>query len=54
MMTVQAKYDEALPLYEHALAICEKSDAAGPEHPDTAVVLSNLGDLYMQQVLDST
>ena len=37
-------YDQALPLYQRALKICEK--ALGPEHPDTATSLNNLALLY--------
>ena len=37
-------YAKAEPLYRRALAICEK--ALGPEHPDTAVSLNNLAELY--------
>src|SRR5260370_28766503 len=38
------RYQEAIPLAQRALAIREK--ALGPEHPDTAAALNNLGDLY--------
>ena len=38
-------YDQALPLYQRALQIYEK--VLGPEHPDTATSLSNLGYLYL-------
>ena len=37
-------YDQALPLYQRALAIRKKS--LGPEHPDTANSLNNLALLY--------
>ena len=37
-------YDQALPLYQRALKICEK--ALGPKHPDTATSLNNLAGLY--------
>jgi hypothetical protein len=32
----------AQPLYDRALAICEK--VLGPEHPNTAIVRKNLAD----------
>jgi tetratricopeptide (TPR) repeat protein len=38
------KYDEAVPLAERVLAICEK--AFGAEHPDVATALNNLAALY--------
>ncbi len=38
------RYEEAIPLAQRALAIREK--ALGPEHPDTAVSLNNLAELY--------
>jgi CHAT domain-containing protein len=38
-------YAKAEPLYERALKIREK--ALGPEHPDTATSLNNLGELYV-------
>jgi tetratricopeptide (TPR) repeat protein/CHAT domain-containing protein len=41
------KYTEAIPLAEHVLAIREK--ALGPDHPDVATALSNLGGLYLSQ-----
>jgi tetratricopeptide (TPR) repeat protein len=37
-------YAEAAPLYEHALAIMEKT--LGPEHPNTATALNNLALIY--------
>ena len=37
----------ARPLYERALAICEK--VLGPEHPDTATSLNNLALLLQDQ-----
>jgi len=37
-------YDRAEPLYQRALAICER--VLGPEHVDTATTLNNLGLLY--------
>ena len=37
----------ARPYYERALAICEK--ALGPDHPDTAMSLNNLGALLNEQ-----
>ena len=38
------KYDESRPAAERALELREK--ALGPEHPDVAASLNNLGDLY--------
>ncbi|MTV36576.1 tetratricopeptide repeat protein [Duganella radicis] len=38
------RYEEALPLYQRALALSEVE--AGPEHPDTAERASRLGRLY--------
>ncbi len=43
----QGKYADAEPLYRRALAIGEK--ALGPEHPDVATSLENLGRLYRAQ-----
>ena len=43
----QAKYAEAEPLYQRALAIQEK--VLGPEHPDVANSLNNLAFLYGAQ-----
>jgi tetratricopeptide (TPR) repeat protein len=40
-------YEQALPFYQHALAIREK--ALGPDHPDTATSLDNLAQLYRAQ-----
>jgi hypothetical protein len=37
----------ARPLYDRALAICEKT--LGPEHPDTALSLDNLARLLCAQ-----
>src|SRR4029450_2340250 len=37
----------ARPYYERALAICEQ--VLGPEHPDTATSLNNLGLLFHAQ-----
>ena len=37
----QGRYAEAEPLYKRSLVIWEK--ALGPEHPDVATTLSNLG-----------
>jgi hypothetical protein len=42
-----AAYAAARPLYERALAICEK--ALGPEHPSTATSLNNLASLLQDQ-----
>ena len=38
------RHEQALPLYQRALAIREK--ALGPDHPDTATSLNNLAGLY--------
>jgi tetratricopeptide (TPR) repeat protein len=46
---VLAAYSDARPLYERALRICET--VGGPEHPDTAACLSNLG-LLLVTLLD--
>ena len=43
----QANYVQALPLFQRALAIYEKS--LGPDHPKTAIALNNLAGLYQQQ-----
>jgi tetratricopeptide (TPR) repeat protein len=43
----QGKLQEALPLYQRALAIWEK--ALGPNHPDVAQSLNNLAALYEAQ-----
>ena len=40
----QGRYAEAEPLYKRSLAYREK--VAGPDHPDVAEVLNNLGLLY--------
>jgi len=46
-LQARAQYDEALPLYQRALAICEKT--LGLEHPTTATSLNNLALLYRAQ-----
>ena len=43
----RARYEEAEPLFQRALAIREK--ALGPEHPDVATSLNNLAELYRTQ-----
>src|SRR5260370_104188 len=43
----RARYREAQPLYQRALAIREQQ--LGPEHPDTATSLNNLAELYRDQ-----
>ena len=43
----RARYREAEPLYQRALAIREQQ--LGPEHPDTATSLNNLALLYRAQ-----
>jgi len=40
----QGQYEDAIPLAERILAICEKS--LGPEHPQTALALSKLAEIY--------
>lgn len=47
MYSSQGKYTEAEALYRRCLAITEK--AYGPNHPDVAACLSNLGSLYFAQ-----
>ena len=42
-----AQYAQAEPLYQGALAICEKM--LGPEHPSTATTLHELAVLYGDQ-----
>ncbi|CAN0398781.1 unnamed protein product, partial [Laminaria digitata] len=44
----QGNYAEAGPLYKRSLAIREK--ALGPEHPDVAMSLNNLAELFRAQV----
>lgn len=46
----RAKYPEALLLFKRALAIREQ--ALGPDHPDVATGLNNLGVLYKAQGQD--
>jgi tetratricopeptide (TPR) repeat protein len=41
------RYSQARLLYERALAIQKK--VSGPEHPNTAVILNNLGELFRVQ-----
>src|SRR5205085_593765 len=43
----RAQYTEAELLYQRALAIGEK--ALGPEHPNLAIRLNNLAQLYVNQ-----
>jgi hypothetical protein len=43
LLQAQGDLASARPLYERALAICEK--APGPKHPDTARTLNNLASL---------
>lgn len=43
----RARYSEAEPLLQRALAISEK--VSGPDHPSTATRLSNLASLYVSQ-----
>jgi tetratricopeptide (TPR) repeat protein len=46
-MRERARYAEAQPLYERALAIQEK--VLGPDHPDVAMSLNNLANLHRAQ-----
>lgn len=49
MATVaQGLYQQAKPLYERAISIWEK--ALGPDHPEVAAGLNNLGELFRGQV----
>ena len=41
------KFADAVPLAQRALAIREK--ALGPDHPDVALALNNLAELYRNQ-----
>ena len=43
----RAQYTQAEPLYQRALAICEKQ--LGPEHHETAICLDNLANVYREQ-----
>jgi len=47
VLDAEAKYSEAEPLYQRALAIDEK--ALGPKHPRVATDLNNLAALYEHQ-----
>src|SRR5260370_25413500 len=40
----QGKYQEAIPIAERAVEVSKR--VRGPEHPDTALSLNNLGALY--------
>lgn len=46
--STQGRYDDALPLYEKALCLCER--VSGRDHPDVAHVLKNMGGLFRVQV----
>lgn len=46
-LNMRARYEEALPLFQRALAMREH--ILGPEHADTAQTLSNLAYLYHHQ-----
>ncbi|CAM9452771.1 unnamed protein product, partial [Hapterophycus canaliculatus] len=46
-VTLQGKYEEAVPLCERAIIIWET--ALGREHPDVAVGLNNLAELLCEQ-----
>jgi tetratricopeptide (TPR) repeat protein len=39
----QGKYEQAEPLYQRALAICERS--LGPDHPTTVTIRENYASL---------
>ena len=43
----QSRYADAELLYKRSLAVCKKG--LGPDHPDLAVLLNNLADLYRAQ-----
>ena len=43
----QGRYSDAEPLYKRSIAILEK--ALGPDHPELAANLNNLGALYQAQ-----
>ncbi|MGF1602811.1 MAG: CHAT domain-containing protein, partial [Thermosynechococcaceae cyanobacterium] len=43
----QGRYSEAIPIAQRSLSIWEK--ALGPDHPDVAVSLNNLAELYRTQ-----
>jgi tetratricopeptide (TPR) repeat protein len=47
LLQSQGKYEDALPLYQRALAIREK--ALGPDHPKTATSLNNMAELLRSQ-----
>ena len=47
----QGRYSEAEPLYQRALAICER--VLGPDHPYTATVMENYVDLLRQMHRDA-
>ena len=44
ILVKQGRYDEAEPLYRRAMAISEK--ALDPNHPNMALVLHNMSELY--------
>src|SRR5579859_608553 len=46
-LSMRAQYEQAEPLFQHALHIWKR--AWGPEHPDVATPLSNLALLYSEQ-----
>ena len=48
---MQDRYTDAEPLYKRSLAIYEK--ALGPDHPDVALSLNNLAELYRTQGRDA-
>lgn len=50
--TFQGKLDKAVPLYELAVEIRQKS--FGPKHPSVATALVNLAVLYSQMVSPHT
>ena len=49
LFTAQGKHDEAVPHIKHAIKISTK--AFGADHPNVAVVLSNLATLFRGRVL---
>ena len=42
----QDKYQEAIPIAERAIEVAKRS--RGPEHPETAVALNNLGVIFQE------
>ncbi|CAN0172764.1 unnamed protein product [Ectocarpus fasciculatus] len=48
VLELMGKHEEAAPLFQRSLAICEKS--LGPDHPTVAIALSNLALVLKNQV----